>query len=321
MDIQKIREDRKKPSVIFMKFCQSKDLHKKALFCFYEGEDIKYYGNRIEQITGRCSDSIVSYHCGGKIGVLKVKELIENKNQYDDVKTAYFIDRDFFPQEGLQKNVYQTSGYSVENYYTSSTAFAKVLNYAFGISCDSSDFSRCLDDYNKSMDVFHKHILVLNAWIKAQRIYELKSGIRKLELSNFKISKYFDTLAIDKVDAKQTIDKEFLQGIFLDSCIVENDEIEKYVCELKQTNMQQTLRGKFELEFLKKIIDDLKNKHKKQFDIKRKDGLKAEGYFSEKHECIKIDPNVDTLLLLSQCADTPEGLLIFLKQYSIDNAA
>ena len=59
----------------------------------------------------------------------------------------------------------------------------------------------------------------------------------------------------------------------------------------------------------KKIIDDLKKKYKKG------------EYFSEEYECIKIDPNVDPLLLLSQCADTPEGLIAFLKQFSVDNAA
>lgn len=74
-------------------------------------------------------------------------------------------------------------------------------------------------------------------------------------------------------------------------------------------DLQQTLRGKYELEFLRKIVDDLKNKNKNG------------EYFSERNECIKIDPNVDPLLLLSQCADTPENLIIFLKQFSIENVA
>ena len=50
-------------------------------------------------------------------------------------------------------------------------------------------------------------------------------------------------------------------------------------------------------------------------------GYKKGEYFSEEYECIKIDPNVDPLLLLSQCADTHEGLIAFLKQFSVDNAA
>lgn len=263
MDVQKTREARNKSVVVFTKFCQSKELHTRALFCFYEGEDAKYYGNRVEQITRRSCDNIVSYNCGGKAGVLKVKELIKKKKQYDHVKTAYFIDSDFFPQKNLEKNVYQTTGYSVENYYTSSTAFTRILNYAFGVNCNCSDYQRCMEDYKKSMDVFHRQVLFLNAWIKAQRVNELKIGKRKLELTNFKISKYFETLAIDKVGVKQKIDKKFLEKCFPDSCIIEDTEIEKYVSELGQTNMQQTLRGKYELEFLKKIIDDLKKKYKK----------------------------------------------------------
>lgn len=51
---------------------------------------------------------------------------------------------------------------------------------------------------------------------------------------------------------KQEIDKKFLEKCFPDSCIIEDTEIEKYVSELGQTNMQQTLRGKYELEFLKR---------------------------------------------------------------------
>lgn len=309
MDIQKTREARNRSVVVFTKFCQSKKFHTKALFCFYEGEDAKYYGSRVEQITGRSCDNIISYNCGGKAGVLKVKELIKKKKQYEFVKTAYFIDSDFFPQKNLEKNVYQTTGYSVENYYTSSTAFTRILNYAFGVNCNCSDYIRCIEDYKKNIEIFHRHILFLNAWIKAQRVNELKIGKRKLELKDFKISKYFHTLAIDKVEIKQKIDKRFLEQCFPELCIIEDTEIEKYISELEQTNMQQTLRGKFELEFLKKIIDDLKSKHKNG------------EYFSEKYECIKIDPNVDPLLLLSQCADTPKSLNIFLKQFSVDNVA
>ena len=152
MDVQKTREARNKSVVVFAKFCQSKELHTRALFCFYEGEDAKYYGNRVEQITRRSCDNIVSYNCGGKAGVLKVRELIKKKKQYDHVKTAYFIDSDFFPQKNLEKNVYQTTGYSVENYYTSSTAFTRILNYAFGVNCNCSDYQRCMEDYKKSME-------------------------------------------------------------------------------------------------------------------------------------------------------------------------
>ena len=307
MDVQKTREARNKSVVVFTRFCQSKELYTKALFCFFEGEDSKYYGSRIEQITKRSSENIVSYNCGGKTGVLKVKELIKRKKQYDYVKTAFFIDKDYFPQGDLEKNIYQTNGYSVENYYTTTTAFTRVLNYAFGINCNCEDYMKCMRDYERNMDIFHKKVIIFNAWIKAQRFKEIKKGKRELELSDFKISKFFQTISIDNVCVKQEINKKYIEECFPQLSIIDNSEIEKYVQEFEKTDLQQTFRGKYELEFFRKIIDDLKTKNKKG------------EYFSEKRDCIKIDPNVDPLLILSQFADTPQSLVVFLRQYSLDN--
>lgn len=307
MDVQKTRESRNKSVVVFTKFCQAKELYKEAMFCFFEGEDAKYYGSRIEQITKRTSKNIVIYNCGGKTSVLKVKELIKRKKQYDHVKTAFFIDKDYFPQNNLEKNLYQTSGYSVENYYTSITAFTRVLNYAFGINCNCDDYKKCMQDYERSMGIFHNKVIILNAWIKAQRVKEIKNGKRELDLSDFKISKFFKTLSIDNVCVKQEINKQYLEECFPQLSIIDNSEIDKYVCEFEKINLQQNLRGKYELEFFRKIIDDLKNKNKRG------------EYFSEKRDCIKIDPNVDPLLILSQFADTPPSLIAFLRQYSMEN--
>lgn len=306
MDVQDVREAREKPVSVFMKFCQAKDIHGKALFCFFEGEDVKYYGCRIEEVTGISCDNIISYSCGGKAGVLRVKDLIKAKNQYDNVKTAYFIDRDFFPQKHLEKDVYQTTGYAVENYYTSSAAFKKILSYAFCIPCYSSDYKKCIKDYEQSMNLFHKHVLLLNAWIKAQRVNELKTEKVKIKLRGFKVSKYFKVLAIDEVKIKEKIDKSLLENFFCDSCIVDDSELEKYMLELEATDMQQTFRGKYELEFLQKMIDDLRGKNK------------TKSYFSEKYDFVKIDPNVDALSSLNQYADTPKDLIEFLRQFSID---
>lgn len=309
MNVQKTREARNKSVVIYTKFCQCKELHKTALFCFYEGEDAKYYGNRVEQFTARSNDGVVSFNCGGKAGVLKVKEMLKAKEQYQDVKKAFFIDSDFFPQKDYDTDVYQTEGYSVENYYTSISAFTRILHYAFGINCSSSDYGKCLNDYESRMKEFHNCVMVLNAWIKAQRKNELKSGKRDLELTDFKVAKYFDKMSIDSISVKTVIDKKFLEEYFADLNFVEETEVEKYVEEFKSINMQQFFRGKFELEFLKKIIEDLRTKNKKG------------DYFAEHYECVKIDPNVDPLLILSQFADTPDSLIMFLKQFSIDKAA
>ncbi len=67
--------------------------------------------------------------------------------------------------------------------------------------------------------------------------------------------------------------------------------------------MGSLFRGKFEIEFLKKIIDSLR--------IKSKVG----GYFSKKYTSVHIDPNINTLSSLEDYADIPQDLIDFMKQY------
>lgn len=303
MNIDEVKEGRKCASSIFTKFCLDKKKNKGALFCFYEGEDSKYYGRRVEEYTNRSCKGILQYQCGGKKSVLKVNELIKNKEEYSEVKTAYFVDRDFFPTENLEKNIYQTSVYSIENYYTSLTAFERILSYGFGINCSSEDFKKCRQDYALRMNEFHNEVLTLNAWIKVHRKKENDAGRRELKLNNLNITKYFK-IGISKIVVEKKIDKKMLDGCFKELCLISDDEVSKIIEELKQTDMQKELRGKYEFEFLKKIIDDLKNKNKKG------------EYFNERYS-LKLDPNVDSLANLSIYADIPDELKEFLKQFKL----
>ena len=53
------------------------------------------------------------------------------------------------------------------------------------------------------MKEFHNCVMILNAWIKVQRKNELKSGKRDLELTDFKVAKYFDKISIDSISGKE----------------------------------------------------------------------------------------------------------------------
>lgn len=86
---------------------------------------------------------------------------------------------------------------------------------------------------------------------------------------------------------------------------MEECEIEKKIEYFKQGGMGKLFRGKFEIEFLKKIIDSLKAKNK------------TGGYFSQKYTSVHIDPNINILSALADYADTPQCLIDFLKQYQM----
>ena len=116
---------------------------------------------------------------------------------------------------------------------------------------------------------------------------------------------------INVYEGKERKSESVLEDIVIDRLLCDitqlgcKCEIEKKIEYFKQGGMGKLFRGKFEIEFLKKIIDSLKAKNK------------TGGYFSSKYTSVHIDPNINILSALADYADTPQCLIDFLKQYQV----
>lgn len=304
MIVQNAREARSKGVVIFTRFCLDKKFHNDYLFCFFEGEDSKYYNERILKYTGYDSHHIINYNCGGKKQVIKAFDLINNCNLYSHVKKAFFIDKDFEPYDTrLKEEIYQTPCYSIENFYTSINAFERIISREFLLNPIDDDLNMCVKDFTKAQEKFHEYITFFNAWIFCQREKEREEGHELVNLGDFKISKLFNHITIDNVKCKRDITLECIKEYFPSSYDIDEARMNEVIDAFKASNRQQAFRGKFELEFLKLIIDDLKRKNKDH------------SYFSVHRECVRIDAHNNSLSTLSQYADTPDCLKIFLYKY------
>ena len=302
MDVNEMRASRDKAVVAFTKFAQCKDLYTTCVFCFFEGEDAKYYEPRIEKISKIPYDKIISFNCGGKKGVKKLYNKIAEKSVYSVVKKMFFIDRDYYPICIESEELFETPCYSIENYYTSNIVFEKVLKREFGMNVFDEDFKKCKEIYKRRYDEFHECVLELNAWLKCQRRKDIENGYRGIRI-DWKIAKYFEQINLDGVILKQPMDKEFMEKLYPEAEKISEEELNIEVEKMKTIDQQKFFRGKFELELLINMIFDLREKNKKG------------GYLSEKYECVKIDPRVDTLTSLSRDADTPDQLIAFLSRY------
>src|SRR5579859_3053526 len=82
-----------------------------VLVCFFEGEDVKYYGPRLEMLRPELNWE--SVNCGGKDVVLKLWNLLSTHSLYSTAKTAYFFDKDFdgVGSRPTARNVYTTPCY------------------------------------------------------------------------------------------------------------------------------------------------------------------------------------------------------------------
>ena len=303
MDVEKMRDAKLKGVVAFTKFCHDKRGHEDCLFCFFEGEDSKYYGSRIEQYTGYNSTKIVNYNCGGRDEVERAYLLISKKREYDKVNKIFFIDSDYTPKKQLSSHIYQTPCYSIENFYSSVECFGKILNREFGINSIDADYKKCIDDYTNRQCEFHNYTEFFNAWLFCQRSEEERKKRKAVVLKDFKIAKLFSEITITKVEKKDEIDKEFLKECFPNSYDIEEEQINSVSKKWSSKKAQQIYRGKFEMEFLRKILESLVVENK------------AHTYFSETYNCVRLNPGSNMLSSLSAYADTPRCLIEFLESH------
>ena len=164
MDIQKVKDARQKGVVAFSRYCQEKRRNPHNLFCFFEGEDAKYYCPRIEMYTTYTFERITVYNCGGKKGVLSAYNLVV-KEKDDNVAKAFFIDSDYDSDRYTYKLLYQTPCYSIENLYTSISSFERLINREFGINTSENDYIKCREDYIERKREFHNATIFFNAWL------------------------------------------------------------------------------------------------------------------------------------------------------------
>ena len=89
MNKEKMRESTLSASNIWLSLIQEKNRNSETarLFCFYEGEDSKYYNRRIKTIFTEVD--LIQFDCQGKNNVLKIYEKI--KNEEDSLQEYLFF--------------------------------------------------------------------------------------------------------------------------------------------------------------------------------------------------------------------------------------
>jgi len=288
-------------AVAFTRFSMLYFRNPDALFCFFEGkDDNKYYYSRIKNLFQGKIHNIV---CGNKESVLELFERIKKREAYDTAKKAFFIDRDFDPSiaEKYDGAIYETPTYSIENFYTSIEAFSEILKHEFMLLEIDNDFDKCLNLFRERQKEFHNSVLLLNAWISCQRDLKHEKGIKShLNLPD-DVPKGFVSISLQQV--KSNYDLENIKRKFAQAEQIEEAVLNEKINDFQTLNPQQHFRGKYELQFLRKILRSL---------IEDANVKSKQVYLSQKTHF-----NFDEKQLISQLqqyADTPEDLIIYMKK-------
>lgn len=246
-------EEKRSQVVGYHKFLKKYIRSKENPICFVEGEDEKYYYLRVKL---RCENrDPVFITCGNKEGVLNACAQINEKYQFSSLKLLFFVDSDFDPSYN-SRLVYETPYHSIENFYTSLEVVERIMKNEFKLDEDGDELAIILSLYLERQVEFHKAIVTLNAWIACQqdlRNQGNKEG--KLKLKDKKLTD-FVAISLEKVEAKY--DSSMLAVHFPEANKIEDSILDEKINQLQTRNMQQVLRGKFEVEFLKKFLELVK---------------------------------------------------------------
>lgn len=291
-DLIKAKEEA--TSVPYQSFVLMTSSFPNDLFCFIEGKDAPYYHFRIKSEYG---GEIHYINCSGKKHVLKVKELIENHNQYDTYKTTYFIDKDFdISLRGTSEKLYETPCYSIENFYCSPSSIKEILKCEFQLLETDSEFIKIFDLYTKLLNDFSESILLFNAWYSLQKEKSRVTGQPNNVSLESNLPKGFVSISLEKIDSDYDLEK--IKETFSNSLVINQQDLDNRIVELREGNIHQNLRGKFVFNFLvsfiRQLISDANTKgqqkflsKKAKFNIDNKTALSTFSPYAETPECLK----------------------------------
>jgi hypothetical protein len=297
MLVDKLRDSRSKAVAVFVEFTRLYKQYESALYCFFEGEDSRYYGVRIKNIVRPEKD--IYLRCSGKEGVLGIYRMLSSRKHYVSAKTAYFIDRDFDKsifEKGMGA-IYETPCYSVENFYTSAQCFSEILRNEFKLTESDENFERCISLYTKLQEEFHNSVELINAWIACHREKSSKLNISDLSVLRFAHIDLNQVLAIYTIDS--------LCNMFPDLPAISQQEIDAKKAELSVNIRQKSFRGKFEIEFLLIVLQKLINEANQG----------NYPYFTRKVKVMLSLAKRTIISDLSQYADTPDCLYSYLDSF------
>jgi hypothetical protein len=303
MYIDELRKSKDKPQVAFQEFALSTGEKPKHLFCFFEGKDNAYYVPRIKQYT----NDYYPIKCGNKKAVLDVYTIIVNKPEYKQYKLGFFIDRDFDDSVG-KKNppIFETPCYSIENLYVSLNVFKEIITNEFHLSenNDKHLFTTLLDIYKKRQKEFHDAILLLNAWYAC--LIEKRSRERMdigVTLNDLNLTQIVE-IKLNNVVQNYNIEK--LMKTFPNTIEIDEVMLNRKIELFKAIEQHRVFRGKYEMEFLLKLIREiLLDSHKTKTVIKEKIKTSFGDGSSLNQELL--------LNLFSAYAETPKELETYLK--------
>lgn len=297
--IDEMREGRTSSATAFIIFTNQYRLFQSHVFCFYEGEDGKYYNQRIKGIIG---ESIFPIIVGNKKETLRLWRLIKDDPTYKNVHKMFFVDRDMDDEpKDKDDDLFITPCYSIENLYVNKYCFSNIIESEFSINKTDIDYNKSMQLFEKRFDEFNQIMIDFNALVYLKSKKNISNdGVNACDIKTNKLVSVDLGGVKEHKSHKKEIEKYRL------SLSVSEEDMEQAKQELRNIgHFECIFRGKNQFDFLEALIKLLKKLNK--------NGL----FFEKKRKTVSIVVDKNRISQLSQYAVFPEELKTFIYLHKI----
>ena len=221
---------------------------KRSIVCFVEGKyDNDYYLDNFRNHLGEDFGVVV---CMNKKNVLKAYDSFYEKDAHS-IKMGFFVDHDFEPSVN-NPDIFETERYAIENYYCSEDVLERILRFGMKIE-DEDIIVNARKFYSERFDKFHEVVGEFNAFYSLIKQKELANNTCYKVCLDDKFPKCFADVDVERLDKKYTV-QDLLNAYSLENTLIKQTEIDEECKRLKDKNPFVSYRGKYELDFMYKIL-------------------------------------------------------------------
>lgn len=297
--LDEMRLSRETSNVAFVNFTDNHRKFSSHIFCFYEGEDGKYYNQKIKTILG---DNIIPIKTGNKRETIKIWKKIRAIHDYDKVMKMFFVDRDMDSiPEDMDGDLYITPCYSIENLYVNINSFGSILEAEFSLSKIEDDYVKCINLFKDLYEQFNNAMIEFNALVYIRNKKNLGNG--KIRLNNIKTHQMIK-VDIEGVDKGDKYD-EYINNLKSQLCVNDQELLEAIEIIKEMGDFPNLFRGKNQLDFMIYLLNLLKQLHEQGT------------FFDNKQTSVNINLTNNRLSELSQYAEFPPSLKTFILNHKV----
>lgn len=221
-----------------------------AVYCFVENYDLCFYPHRIQDILGK---KVKGVPCDGKKNVIATYALISSKHEYDKYIQRYFVDADFDDNSSIDRHIYVTRCYSIENLYIDKEVVSDIIENEYKIRRGDPDnkHEKVLHLFESELATFHSCVLLFNAWYRAISLKGIGHG-NGVNLED-KFPSGMIQLNIGNITSSYNLSD--IETKYPEAPKLTSDELNESVSFLRAHPERQ--RGKYEIQFLYAFFDFL----------------------------------------------------------------